>query len=95
MGRIYGAETLVKNHMKTTLCNNPEVKTSYLLRDCYIRWKLPSSDLLCGMRWFKTDVSGLPIGPIFKGPKRRFQATSNRVISLKTEEVISIAAAIL
>jgi hypothetical protein len=23
--------------------------------------------LLCGMRWFQTDVSLLPIGPVFKG----------------------------
>ena len=28
---------------------------------------LPSSELLCGLRWFETDVSGLPVGPIFKG----------------------------
>jgi hypothetical protein len=25
-----------------------------------------SSGLLCRLSWFKTDVSGLPIGPIFK-----------------------------
>ena len=28
---------------------------------------IPSSVLLRGVRWFDTDVSGLPIGPIFKG----------------------------
>jgi hypothetical protein len=28
---------------------------------------ISSSWLLCGVRWFETDVSGLPIGPIFKG----------------------------
>jgi hypothetical protein len=28
---------------------------------------LPSSGLLRGVRWFETDVSGLPVGPIFKG----------------------------
>ena len=28
---------------------------------------LPSSGLLHGVRCFKTDVSGLPITPIFKG----------------------------
>jgi hypothetical protein len=28
---------------------------------------LPSSGLLRGVMWFKTDVSGLPIGTIFKG----------------------------
>jgi hypothetical protein len=27
---------------------------------------LPSCRLLHGVRWFKTDVSGLHIGPIFK-----------------------------
>jgi hypothetical protein len=32
-----------------------------------------SSGLLCEMRWFETDVSGLPIGPIFKG-----QSTAQR-----------------
>jgi hypothetical protein len=26
-----------------------------------------SSGLLRGVRWFETDVSALPIGPIFKG----------------------------
>jgi hypothetical protein len=28
---------------------------------------LPSSVLFLGERWFDTDVSGLPVGPIFKG----------------------------
>jgi hypothetical protein len=28
---------------------------------------MKSSGLLCAVRWFNTDVSGLPIGPIFKG----------------------------
>jgi hypothetical protein len=28
---------------------------------------LPSSELLRGVRWFETDVSVLPVGPIFKG----------------------------
>jgi hypothetical protein len=28
---------------------------------------IPSSGLLREVKWFKTDVSGLPIGPIFKG----------------------------
>jgi hypothetical protein len=28
---------------------------------------LPSSGILRGVRWFATDVSGLIIGPIFKG----------------------------
>ena len=28
---------------------------------------LPSSGLLRDVRWFETDVSGLPIGPNFKG----------------------------
>ena len=30
-----------------------------------IIWILQSSGLLRGVRWFETDVSGLPIGPIF------------------------------
>jgi hypothetical protein len=32
-----------------------------------LNWILPSSGLLGGVRWFETDVSGLPIGSIFKG----------------------------
>jgi hypothetical protein len=28
---------------------------------------LPSSGFLRGMKWSETDVSGLPIGPSFKG----------------------------
>jgi hypothetical protein len=31
---------------------------------------LPSSGLLCGVRWFETDVSELSIGPIFKDSGR-------------------------
>ena len=30
-------------------------------------WIIPSSGILRWVRWFETDVSGLPIGPIFKG----------------------------
>jgi hypothetical protein len=41
-----------------------------LLRDLRLppRFKslLPSSGLLRGVRWFDTDVSGLPVGPVFK-----------------------------
>ena len=29
---------------------------------------LPSSGLLRSVGWLRTDVSGQPIGPIFKGP---------------------------
>ena len=29
-------------------------------------WILPSSELLRGVNWLKTDVSGLPVGPVFK-----------------------------
>jgi hypothetical protein len=32
-----------------------------------LKWILPSSGLLRGIRWFETDVSGPPIGPIFLG----------------------------
>jgi hypothetical protein len=67
-----------------------------------LNWILPSLGLLRGVRWFKTDVSGLSIGPILKGklskkldplrctrlvlPKRRFQTTLRRVIAKNTEE---------
>ena len=30
-------------------------------------WILPSSGLLRSVGWLRTDVSGQPIGPIFKG----------------------------
>jgi hypothetical protein len=33
----------------------------------WLPWILPSSGLLCDLRWFETDVSGLPIGFFFKG----------------------------
>jgi hypothetical protein len=33
-----------------------------------LNWILPSSGLLRGVSWSETDVSRLPIGPIFKGP---------------------------
>ena len=36
-------------------------------RDICTLWILPSSQLLRDVSWFKADVSGLPIGPIFKG----------------------------
>ena len=63
----------------------------------------PSSGLLRGVRWFETDVSGLPISVIFNDqivwkwdpwvvPKRRFQTTSRRVRTQKTEEFRSTAA---
>ena len=32
-----------------------------------LKWILPPSGLLCGVRWFETDVSGLPVGAILKG----------------------------
>ena len=32
-----------------------------------LNWSTSSSGLLRGIRWFETDVSGLPIGSIFKG----------------------------
>jgi hypothetical protein len=32
----------------------------------------PSSGLLRGVRWSETDVSGLPIGPIFMGQVNNF-----------------------
>jgi hypothetical protein len=32
-----------------------------------LNWILPSCELLRGVRWFETDVSGLSFGPIFKG----------------------------
>ena len=43
----------------------------------------PSSGLLRGIWLFETDVSGLPVGPIFKD-----QAVhSRRVMTLKMEEI--------
>jgi hypothetical protein len=36
---------------------------------CYVAllWILPSSGLLRGVKWFRLDVSGIRIGPIYKG----------------------------
>ena len=67
-------------------------------RDCrlplQLNWNLQSYGLLYGVRWFETDVSGLPIGHMFKGQvvqeepwrwdqqvitKRRLETTSHRV----------------
>ena len=45
---------------------------------------LPSPGLLRGINWFKTDVSRLPIGLIFKG--YTVQTNLRRIISQKTEE---------
>ena len=41
-------------------CVNGEIRNKSVLI-------IPSSGLLRSVRWFDTDVSGLPIGPIFKG----------------------------
>ena len=42
---------------------------------------LPSSGLLSGVKWFRTDVSEVPIGPIFKG-----QAVEEQEDSLTLED---------
>jgi hypothetical protein len=34
----------------------------------WLKWILPSSGLLRGVRWFETDVSGPPISTILRGP---------------------------
>ena len=53
----------------------------------YFRLILPSSGLLCRVGWFSTDVSGQPIGPVFKVvPKRRSLTCQPCVITQKTEE---------
>ena len=64
----------------------------------------PCRGLLDGVWWFETYVSGLPIGSIltlqydpwrrawYVVPKRRFQTTSRRVITQKTEEFTSTEA---
>jgi hypothetical protein len=38
-----------------------------------------SSGLLRGIRWFQTDVSGLPIGSIFKGTESPTTPVSNNL----------------
>jgi hypothetical protein len=59
--------------------------------------------VLRGVTWLETDVSGLPIGTIFKGqvfwiwgrqvvPKRRYQTTLRRVMTKKSEKFSSISA---
>ena len=40
---------------------------------------LPSYGLLSGVSWFKTDVSVLPIGPIFESGTVQKEASSSTV----------------
>jgi hypothetical protein len=78
----------------------PEALASYEKRDRIIpprlNWINPSSVLLRGVRLFETDVSGLPLGPIFKDQASgiawplEIGPTSNpetSVITQKTEEI--------
>ena len=62
-----------------------------------LKWIIPPSGLLRGVWWFQTDVSKLPIGPVFKdsltleerdkqNSQNMFQTTLRRVITQKTEE---------
>jgi hypothetical protein len=48
-----------------------ETQESYAMSDRRIpprfNWIIRSSGLLRCVKWFETDVSGLPIDPIFKG----------------------------
>ena len=46
-----------------------------------LKWTLPPSGLSHGLRWFETNISGLPIGPTSK------VKMSRRVITQKTEEL--------
>jgi hypothetical protein len=56
-----------------------------------INWILPSSVLLLGVRWFKNDVSGLTIGPIFKDQAVQEERPYSRN-NPEEEEFISTAA---
>ena len=51
--------------------------------------------MLCRVGWFRTDVSGLRIGPVFKGqdvPKRQYKTNLRCVTSQKTTEFRHTAA---
>ena len=48
-------------------CPGINQRLRYLRLPPRLNWILPSSVLLRGVKCCKTDVSGLPIGPIFKG----------------------------
>ena len=56
---------------------------------------LPSAGLLRGVRWFKTDVSGLPIRPIFKGQDQDVHVSSWTSWPLKTWRIRSPETSVL
>jgi hypothetical protein len=76
-----GVRKLISRHVNDfhmTITNTPvliKARETVVIRytnntDCVIKitnqWILPSAGLFRGVRWFETDVSGLPIGHIFK-----------------------------
>jgi glycyl-tRNA synthetase alpha subunit len=84
-------------HDEANFANAPKndyFSTQYLLQMEEI---LPHSSLVRDVRWCETDVSRLPVCPVFLEdepdiPKRRFHITSHSVITHKTEEFSSTAA---
>jgi hypothetical protein len=61
------------------------VQPKHLLRNIKRTWhflSFPSSGLLRGLRWFKAEVSGLPIVPIFKGQPLKRVPIGNRETSV-------------
>jgi hypothetical protein len=65
----------VPKRQKYTTFKSGNLRREATVRNCRLppqfNWILSSSGLLRGVRCFEPDVSGLPIGPIFKGPAVR------------------------
>jgi hypothetical protein len=78
-----------------------EVNTTYIhSNNRYLHWIIPYSELLRSAKWFKTDISGLPLVPISNGqadgtdnsPETSVSNTSRREITQKTEDFSSTVA---
>ena len=81
-------------HFKTTEFASSafSVQRSVFLCTRTTSWIIPPSGLLRGVEWFETDVSGLPIGPIFKGQAVRTVSTSKMGPIGSPETSVSTAA---
>ena len=69
--RIFVAPTVQTERAIKPFCfwnySHPQIYLTTLFNNLNFNCILPSSGLLRGVRWFKTDVSRLHILPIFKG----------------------------
>ena len=76
-GHAVGATCLIRYSGKTLLANSRTARRkcggapSWMNHKWILAWILPSYGSLRDVRWFETDVSGLPIGSSFKSQPRR------------------------